>query len=130
MILALLFMFLFGSSDVNGLVQDISKPVQQVVQDKSTAKQIVALNKGMLKEEKALGKDIAKAKKSLAKLNQNRLASEAELTQVFTALDQKRAKAREKILDGRFQMKKQMTAEEWAKVYTVADAPAAGESAK
>lgn len=124
MIFLLLFMFLFGSSDVDGLVQDISKPLQQVVQDKSTVKQIVALNKGMLKEEKALGKDTAKAKKSLAKLNRNRLATEADLNAGFAALDQKRAKARETVLDGRFQMKKQMTAEEWAKVYAAANGQA------
>ena len=96
MLIAMLFAFLFSSGGVEGLVQDISKPVKQHVQDKAAMKQILVLNEEMRKEDAALAKDIATARKSLAKLNQNRLTSEAELAAVFAELEQKRANARDK----------------------------------
>ena len=40
----------------------------------------------------------------------------SEFTEVFAALDEKRAAAREKILNDRLKMRDLMTAEEWSKV--------------
>ena len=121
MLFALLFLYLFGGSGVDGMVKDIAKPVKEYVQDKAKAKQIIAINEEMLGEEAALRKDTGKAKKQVAKINGNRLASEAEFAEVFAVLDQKRAEAREKILENRFKMKELMTAGEWSRVYATAD---------
>jgi hypothetical protein len=123
MLWAILFLYLyshFSSGGGEGLVRDIAKPVKQYVQDEVKAKQIIAINKEMLNEEAAFVKDIVKAEIRLAKLNGNRLASEAEFIEIFAALDQKRAGAREKILYNRFKMKGLMTAEEWSNVYQTA----------
>jgi hypothetical protein len=120
MLWALLFYYLFSSSGSDGLVKDIAKHVKEYVHDEATAKQIIAINKEMIREDTTIEKEIAKIKKKLSKLNANRLTSEPEYDAVFTTLDQKRADAREKILDGRFKMKGLMTAAEWNNVYAKA----------
>jgi len=120
MLWAMLFYFLFATSGGDVMVGDIEKPVKQYVQDEAKAEQVIAINKKMLSEEAALKEDIAKARKQIAELHGNRLASEAEFTKNFAALDQKRADSFEKMVDSRFKMKELMTAEEWSSVYVMA----------
>jgi hypothetical protein len=115
MLWAMLFYYL--STGSSGLVFDISEPVKQHVRNETTIKQIIAINEEMLKAEASLQNDTVKAKKQIAKINLNRHASEKEFAEAFAALDEKRARAREKILDGRFKMRELMTAEEWGSVY-------------
>ena len=116
MLWAMLYYYLFSVAG-SGLVYDIEEPVKQHVKVEATVKQIIAINKEMLKEDAALVKATEKAKKELAKIHANRLASESDFAEAFAALDEKRALAREKILDGRFKMRELMTAEEWRSVY-------------
>ena len=126
MLFAMLFYYIFtlySSGGSDGLVLDITKPVKQYVHDAAKAKQIISVNAEMMSEEAAFEKDEKKAKKQLAKLNSNRLSSEAELNEVFSTLDQKRADARVTILDRRFKMKEMMTAAEWNSVYATAGPP-------
>jgi hypothetical protein len=120
MLLAMLYYFLFATSGGDGIVADIAKPVKQYVQDEAKAEQVIAINKKMLSEEAALKEDIAKAREQIAKRNGNRLASEAEFTKIFAALDQKRADFFKKLVDSRFKMKELMTAEEWRSVHVMA----------
>jgi hypothetical protein len=117
MIWALLFMFLVGGSAGDGWVHDISKSVKEHVQNPAAAKEIISLNKQMLKEEGVFRKESNEAHKRLAKINGNRLASEAEMMEVFASLDARRAEARERILVHRFQMRGLMSAEEWTQVF-------------
>ena len=116
MLIALYFL-LFSTSSLDALVIDIAKPVKQYVLVEATAKQILAINKEMLSDAADFEKDTKNTKKQLAKLNGNRLASESEFDNAFAALDQKRADARDKIVENRLKMKALMTAEEWSKVY-------------
>ncbi len=115
--LVALYLFFFSAGGSDGLVFNINEPVKQYILDKATAKQVIAINKEMLNEETDFEKDSGKAKKQLAKLNGNRLSSDASFDEVFTALDQKRAATRDKIVENRFRMKELMTAEEWNKIY-------------
>jgi ERCC4-related helicase len=121
MIILLIFLAsLFGGGS-SGLVQDVKKPVKEYVQDAAKVKALLVLNEEMLDTEAAFQKDLKAAKESLAELNLKRQSSEAEFVASFTAIDQLRAAAREKIVADRFQMKALMTAEEWRKVYAPAD---------
>jgi len=115
MLWAILYLYLTGGS--GGLVYDIEDPVKQYVKVETTSDQIIAINKEMLNEEAVFWEQSAAVKKQLARINANWLATESEFTEIFAALDEQRAAAREKILDDRFKMRELMTAEEWSKVY-------------
>jgi hypothetical protein len=121
MLWAMLIYYFSSSSGMDLLVKDIEKPVKQYVQNEATAKQIISINKEMRSENESANKEIKAEKKLLAKVNRNRLATDAEFDEAFDAIDQMRATAREKILDGRFKMKELMTAGEWSDVYAAAD---------
>jgi hypothetical protein len=121
MLWAMLIYYFSSSSGMDLLVKDIEKPVKQYVQNEATAKQIISVNKEMRSENEFVNKDIKEEKKRLAKINGIRLATDAEFDEAFDAIDQMRATAREKILDGRFKMKGLMTAQEWTSVYAAAD---------
>jgi hypothetical protein len=121
MLWAMLIYYFSSSSGMDLLVKDIEKPVKQYVQNEATDKQIISINKEMRSENVSANKDIKEEKKLLAKVNRNRLATDAEFDEAFDAIDQMRATAHEKILDGRFKMKELMTAQEWTNVYAAAD---------
>lgn len=129
MLIALITILFFTGGGASWQLPVLEKPIEQNVTDEAHRKAALDAHATMNKELEQYGKFAGKTGKEMLELTKNYDAKPEQFNALAAQLDSARVATLTKLLDGRFQMRAQMTADEWTKVYAAA-AAAADERAK
>lgn len=122
LIIFLTTLFVGGSSVALGVMatgktlKEFEKGVETHVQDEARQQQVLELLEQWEDEGKALKKEYKKQRESLLDLFKNHSAATAEFDSVINELVTMDQQTTERMLDILYELRQQMTAEEWAKV--------------
>lgn len=122
LIIFLTTLFVGGSSVALGVIatgktlKEFEKGVETHVQDEARQQQVLELLEQWEDEGKALKKEYKKQRESLLDLFKNHSAATAEFDSVINELVTMDQQTTERMLDILYELRQQMTAEEWAKV--------------
>lgn len=115
-----LFTILFLGGDVTGMldyISDSQDAVKAVIEPDDRRKDALATLKDMEKRTKARNKAVAGSSKELSRVLGQDDASDADIDEVWTSYFEERAAYNSDMLDLRFQLKEQLTREEWEQVF-------------
>lgn len=124
MIAALLIAFFLGGSGGSGtaltqeLLEDFDDRSQQVIADPARAKAVTAEVAAISDELKRFNKAFAKSGRSLSKSYKDHSADSASMQAQLDLLDADWEAAQARAIDHRFNIREQMTPEEWQAVFT------------
>ena len=119
MLIALLTILLLGG-DATGMldyISDSQDTVKAVMEKDDRRKDVLATLKGMEKRTKARNKFVGSSSKSLRGVLGQDDASAADIDAVWMSYFEEREAYNSDMLDLRFQLKEQMTREEWGQVF-------------
>ena len=123
MLAALLIAFFLGASGASGAVltqgmlKDFDERTQQAIDDPARAEVVSAEVAAMADELKHLNKTFAKSGKSLSKLYKDHSADSASMQAQLDALNADWEAAQTRAVEHRFNVRDQMTQEEWQAVF-------------
>lgn len=123
MLAALLIAFFLGGSGVSGtaltqdLLDDFNHRAQQVIADPARAKAVTAEVAAISDELKRFNKAFARSGRSLSKLYKDHSADSASMQAQLDALNADWEAAQTRAVEHRFNVRDQMTQEEWQAVF-------------
>jgi hypothetical protein len=115
--LAAIFALLFGGGSLEFYLTNLKGPVKEYVQDKDRQSAVLDASKELGKELKTLQKDVKDQFKDYTDLHADYTSTPADFDAVTDKMVASQLQLSEKVLDARDEIKKNMTAEEWAAVF-------------
>lgn len=113
-----LFILLFGGGGLEFYLTNLKDSVKDAVPDKPRREEIMDTSKALEKELESLQKDVGKQFKSYVDVHNNYKATPADFDAVTTQLVSDQQKFAKLVLDARYKMHEQMTADEWRAVFS------------
>jgi uncharacterized protein YccT (UPF0319 family) len=119
MLIALFTLLLLGGSSTGMLdyIADTQDTVKVVMEKDDRRKEALSIVKAMEKRTNAHNKMVKRASKDLNKTLSSDEATDADIDPIWDAYFSQRAGYNQDMLDLRFQLKDQMTREEWQQVF-------------
>ena len=119
MLIALFTILLLGGSATGMLdyIADTQDTVKVVMEKDDRRKEVLGTLKAMKKRTDARNKTVKRASKDMSKTLSSNEVTEANIDVIWDAYFSERAAYNEGMLDLRFQLKDQMTREEWQQVF-------------
>ena len=119
MLIALFTILLLGGSSTGMLdyIADTQDTVKVVMEKDDRRKEALSIVKAMVKRTNAHNKMVKRASKDLNKTLSSAEATNTDIDPIWDAYFSQRATYNQDILDLRFQLKDQMTREEWQQVF-------------
>lgn len=117
MLVALMTIMLLGGGGLEVFSKEQRKLAQEMIEDEDRASAVVGEMKSAQKSFNDTSKQIGKLIKSFKKIDSDHDAGRAELEPLLRQGDQVRVEAQKVLIDAIFEMRQQMTPEEWSAVY-------------
>jgi hypothetical protein len=115
--LAAIFALLFGGGSLEFYLTNLKGPVKEYVQDKDRQSAVLDASKELGKELTALQKDAKNQFQDYTDLHADYTSTPADFDAVTDKIVASQLQLSEKVLDARDEIKKNMTAEEWAAIF-------------
>jgi hypothetical protein len=115
--LAAIFALLFGGGSLEFYLTNLKGPVKEYVQDEDRQSAVLDASKELGKELTALQKDAKDQFQDYTDLHADYTSTAADFDAVTDKMVASQLQLSEKVLDARDEIKKNMTAEEWAAIF-------------
>jgi hypothetical protein len=115
--LAAIFALLFGGGSLEFYLTNLKGPVKEYVQDKDRQSAVLDASKELGKELTALQKDAKDQFQDYTDLHADYTSTAADFDAVTDKMVASQLRLSKKVLDARDEIKKNMTAEEWAAIF-------------
>lgn len=117
MLIALTVMILFGGGNEPLFDKETRVAIKQTVTDSARQKAVLAILKGIESKRKKPHKSAAASRKDLARLELDRSADAKDIQATLDEILESRRGVQQALVDGIFEMREIMTAEEWQAVF-------------